>query len=184
MATLSSPELFEPKQEDVIDDWRQLRNEELRDLHSSSNVAMVIKLRKMSQAGHFTSMGENRNAHRFLVENLEGNGPLWRLRRRWEDAGICILKKLHGRDMNWIDLAQDKGKGQAFVNTVMSFWFHKISRISWPAEEPSVSHVRLCFVELISQLVNQSVIWLVVWLACLVGCFVSFVCLFVRYLSS
>jgi hypothetical protein len=36
----------------------KLHNEELNDLYSSSNIILVIKWRKMRQAGHVARMGE------------------------------------------------------------------------------------------------------------------------------
>jgi hypothetical protein len=56
--------------------WRKLRNEELRDLHSSPNVIRMIKSRRMKWAGYFTHMGQKRNAYRILVGKPEGNSPL------------------------------------------------------------------------------------------------------------
>jgi hypothetical protein len=47
-------------------------------------------------------MRGKRNAHRILVGKLEGDRPLGRL------------------DMDWIDLAQDRGYCKSVVNMVMS----------------------------------------------------------------
>ena len=67
-------------------------------------------------------MGERRRAYRILVGKPEGKGPLGRPRLRWEDN---IKIDLHGvgwwgGGMNWIDLAQDRGRWRAVLNAVMN----------------------------------------------------------------
>jgi len=37
--------IFGPKRDEVTEDWRKLRNEELNDLYSSTNIVRAIKLR-------------------------------------------------------------------------------------------------------------------------------------------
>jgi hypothetical protein len=51
--------------------------------------------------------GENRNAHRVLVENPEGNRTLGRTRRVWVDNIEMELREIGLDGMDWIDLAQD-----------------------------------------------------------------------------
>ena len=63
-------------------DWRKLHNEELNDLYSSPNILRVINSRRMRWAGHVARM---RGVYRVLVGKPEGNRPLGRPRRRWED---------------------------------------------------------------------------------------------------
>jgi len=58
---------------------------ELNDLYCSPNIFRVIKSRRMRWAGHVARMGDRRGVFRVLVENPEGNRPLGRPRRRWED---------------------------------------------------------------------------------------------------
>jgi len=43
--------IFGPKRNEVTGEWRKLQNEELSDLHSSTNTVRVIKSRKMRWAG-------------------------------------------------------------------------------------------------------------------------------------
>jgi hypothetical protein len=47
----------------------------------------------------------------------EGKRPLGRLRRRWEDG---IRMDLDWGSVDWIQLAQDRDRWRALVNTVMN----------------------------------------------------------------
>ena len=49
-----------PMRDEVPGDWRELHNEELNDLHCSSNMVRVIKLRRMTWAGHVGRRGDSR----------------------------------------------------------------------------------------------------------------------------
>jgi hypothetical protein len=50
----------------------------------------------------------------------EGNIPLGRPRRRWEDNIKMDLREIGIDGANWIRLAQDRVQWRAFVNTVMT----------------------------------------------------------------
>ena len=50
----------------------------------------------------------------------EGNRPLERLRRRWEDNIKMDLQKVGCGGMGWIELAQDRDRWRALVNAVMN----------------------------------------------------------------
>jgi hypothetical protein len=39
--------IFEPKREEMVEDWRRPHNEELRNLYASPNITRVIKLKRM-----------------------------------------------------------------------------------------------------------------------------------------
>jgi hypothetical protein len=54
-------------------------------LYSSPNIIRVIKSRRMRWVGHIACIGESRGAYRVLVGQIEGNRPLARPGRRWED---------------------------------------------------------------------------------------------------
>jgi hypothetical protein len=49
-----------PKRDKVTGEWRKLRNEELNDLFSSSNIIWVIKSRNMRWAGHVARMKDRK----------------------------------------------------------------------------------------------------------------------------
>jgi hypothetical protein len=65
-------------------------------------------------------MGEGRGVHRVLVGRPEGKRPLGRPRRRWEDNIKMDLRQKGIDGANWIQLAQDRVRRRAFVNTVMN----------------------------------------------------------------
>jgi hypothetical protein len=80
-----------PKREEVVGDWRKLRN-----LFASPNIIPVIKSRRMRLAGHAVSMEEMTNAYKILIGKLEGKRPLERTGHRW---GGNIRMDL--REMMW-----------------------------------------------------------------------------------
>jgi len=70
--------------------------------------------------GACSTYGESIGAYRVLVGKPEGERPLGRPRRRWEDNIRMDLQELICEDMDWIDVAQDRDRWQALVNTVMN----------------------------------------------------------------
>ena len=66
-------------------------------------------------------MEEGRGVHRVLVGKPEGNRPLGRPRRRWEDYIKMDLREVGGGG-DWMELAQDRDRWRALVNMVMNFW--------------------------------------------------------------
>jgi hypothetical protein len=74
----------------------------------------------MRWAGHVICMGEKRNAYRILVGKPEGKRPLGRPRRRWENNIKMDLREIGSAGIDWIDLAQDRDRWRALVNTVMN----------------------------------------------------------------
>ena len=80
----------------------------------------MIKLRRMSLAGHVARMGERRGLYRVLVRKPEGERPLGRPRRRWEDNIQMDLQEVGCWGMDWIELPQDRGRWRALVTAVMN----------------------------------------------------------------
>ena len=107
------------RRDEVTGEWRQLHNDELRDLYSLPNIVRVVKSR-MRWAGHVARMGEGRGVHRVLVGKPEGKRPLGRPRLRWEDNIKMDLWEVGGGG-DWMELAQDRDRWRALVNTVMNF---------------------------------------------------------------
>ena len=66
-----------------------------------------------------TRMGEGRGVHRVLVGKPEGKKPLGRPRHRWEDNIKLDLQEVGGGG-DWMELAQDRDRWRALVNTVMN----------------------------------------------------------------
>jgi hypothetical protein len=65
-------------------------------------------------------MGEERNMYKVLMRKPEGKRPLGTQRRRWEDGIGMDLRETDWGSVEWIHLAQDRGRWRAFVNTVMN----------------------------------------------------------------
>jgi len=111
--------VFGSKRDEVTGEWRKLHNEELRDFYSLPNIVWVVKSSRMRWAGHVARMGEGRDVHRVLVGKPEGKRPLGRPRHRWEDNIKMDLREVGGGG-DWMELAQDRDRWRALVNTVMN----------------------------------------------------------------
>ena len=81
---------------------------------------MVIKSRRMRWAGHVAGIGERRGVYRVLVGKHEGKKPLGRPRCRWEGNIRIDLQEVECGGVDWIELAQDRGRWWALVNAVMN----------------------------------------------------------------
>jgi hypothetical protein len=97
-----------------------LLNEELRDLYSSPSIIRIIKSMRMGWAGHVARMGGKRNAYRLLVGTPEGKRPQGRPRCRQLDNVRMDLGEVGWDDVDWIDLAQDRTRWRALVNSVLN----------------------------------------------------------------
>jgi hypothetical protein len=84
-------------------------------------------------------MGEERKVYEILAGKPEGKRPLGRQRRRWEDGIRMDLREILLENAEWIQLAPDRSRWRAVVNTVINL------RVLAPR----------------SYLVSQSVGWLV-----------------------
>jgi hypothetical protein len=84
------------KRDELTGEWRKLHSGELRNLYFTPNVITQIKSGRMKWGGHVARMGERQMCTRVLVGKPEGERPLGRPRRRWED-GI----KMDRREIGW-----------------------------------------------------------------------------------
>jgi hypothetical protein len=74
----------------------------------------------MRWAGHVARVGEERNVYRVLMGKPKGKRPLEKPRRRWEDGIRMDLRKIGCGSVDWIQLAQDRDRWRAIVNTAMN----------------------------------------------------------------
>jgi hypothetical protein len=65
-------------------------------------------------------IGEGRGIYRVLVGKPDDKRPVGRPRRRWEDNIKMDLMDKEIDGANWIQLAQDRVRWRACVNTVMN----------------------------------------------------------------
>jgi hypothetical protein len=95
--------IFGPKRDEVTGEWRKLHKEEVHNLYSSPDITRQVKSRRMRWAGHVARMGEERKVYKVLVGKLEGNRPLGRPRRRWENGIRMGLREigLGGCGFDW-----------------------------------------------------------------------------------
>jgi hypothetical protein len=105
--------IFVRKRDEVTGEWRKLHSEEL--------IIRQVKSRRMRWAGHVARMGEERKLYKVLVVKPEGNRPLGRPRRRWEDAIKTGLGEI-GWGGGWIRLAQNRDRWRAVVSAVTNLW--------------------------------------------------------------
>jgi hypothetical protein len=108
--------IFGPER-DEDGSWRKLHNDELHSLYPSPNIVRVIKSTRMGWAGHVARMVEGRGVYRVLVGRPEGERPLRRPRRRWEDNIKMDLREVGLDGANCIQLVQDRVQWRAFVGT-------------------------------------------------------------------
>jgi hypothetical protein len=76
--------------------------------------------------------GEKRNAYRILVGKPEGKRPLGRPRCRWVDTIKMNLREIGWGGMDWIDLAQNRHRWRALVNTVLNL---RVPKKGWEVLE-------------------------------------------------
>jgi hypothetical protein len=89
-------------------------------LYSSSNIIRVIKSKRMRWVWHVAHMGEMRNVCKSLVGKHEGKRPLGRPRHRWEYNIKIDISEIGFECVNWVHLAQDRGRWRGLVIEVMN----------------------------------------------------------------
>jgi len=65
-------------------------------------------------------MWERRSVYRISVGKSEGKRQLGRPRHRWEDNINMDFQEVVGRDMDWMELVQDRDGWREHVNVVMN----------------------------------------------------------------
>jgi hypothetical protein len=65
-------------------------------------------------------MGEESNVYSILMGKPDGKRPLGRPRHRWEDWIRMDLREIGWGSVDWIQLAQDRDRWRALVNTVLN----------------------------------------------------------------
>ena len=75
----------------------------------------------MRCAGHVARMGKDRGVPRVLVGKPEGNRPLRKPRRRWEDNIKMDLQEVRRGRGDWMELAQDRDGWRVLVGIVRNF---------------------------------------------------------------
>ena len=69
-----------------------------------------------------STYGVDERCLRNLVAKDEGNRPLGKPRRRWEDNTKIYIFKSGMGFMDWIDMQQDTERWRALVNMVIKCW--------------------------------------------------------------
>jgi hypothetical protein len=74
----------------------------------------------MRLARHVARVGEERNVYKVLTGKSGGKKPLERPRHRWEDGIRMDLRETGWGSVEWMQLAKDRDRWWALVNTVMN----------------------------------------------------------------
>ena len=102
----SASRWFGPRRDEVTGEWRRLHNKELNGLYSLPNIVRVIKSRRMRCFMYV-----------YMYVCVCTYVPLGRPRRRWECNIKMYLREVGCECMNWIELAQDRDRWRALVDT-------------------------------------------------------------------
>ena len=88
------------------------------------------KIEKNEMGGACGALGEGRGVHRVQVGKPEVKRPFGRPRRRWENGIKMDLQEVGGGCGDWIELAQNRDRWRALVNTVRNLRVPKTRGIS------------------------------------------------------
>jgi hypothetical protein len=80
----------------------------------------MIKSRRIRWAWHVARLGKKRNACKILMGKPEGKRPLGRTRRSLVDSIKIGLKKVRRDWKDLIDLALDRDRRRALMNTIIN----------------------------------------------------------------
>jgi hypothetical protein len=78
----------------------------------------MIASRRMRWAGYVARIEENGAAYGMLMGSFKGKRPLRRPRRSWVNNIERNLREIGCSNVDWIDLAQDRGQQRVVVNPV------------------------------------------------------------------
>jgi hypothetical protein len=92
----------------------------LRSTYINYLILLKRHFKRNEMGGACSADGEGRGVYRVLVWKPEGKRPLGRHRRRWEDNIKMDVQEVGCGCMDWIELAQDRGRWRALVNAVMN----------------------------------------------------------------
>jgi hypothetical protein len=107
-------------------DWGRSRNEQLRDLYSSSDIVGVIRWRRVRWAGEVARMGDRwgKLCESDYLEDLEINGE--------GNIKMDLQETRWGRGLIWLR----RGRSGRFLWKRLWTWmFYKTQGISWSTEE-------------------------------------------------
>jgi hypothetical protein len=91
-------------------------------------------MEKNKLGGAFSA--ELRGVYRGLVGKTEGNRELVKPRRSWENNIKIDLKEVGYRNMDWIDVSEDRDRWWAPLNVVMNIRVPLIAGNLLPSSEP------------------------------------------------
>jgi hypothetical protein len=72
--------------------------------------------------GSCSTYGERRDVYRVLLGKPEGKRSLGIPRRRWEDNIKMDLQEVGWGSMDWIDVAQDRGRSRSLCECSSEPW--------------------------------------------------------------
>jgi hypothetical protein len=110
--------IFGLRRDEVTGDWRKLHNEERQ--YSSPDIIRMTEVKEDEMGRACSTNGGDDECYRKLVGKPEGKRQLGRPRRRWVGNIKMDLREIGWDGMDWIDLAQDRDRWSALVNTVMN----------------------------------------------------------------
>ena len=91
-------------------------------IHIPEHVLCKVINSRTRRAGSRRTYGGEGKCVRLLLRKPERKRPLGRPRRSWEDNININLKEIGFVGMGWINLAQDRDKWRAVLNTAMNHW--------------------------------------------------------------